>query len=766
MAQVYPNDGASMTIGEVVAGLGVEAAPGEDVVLTVIDGGRVVNYTLPEIEDEDPDDYPSLYLATGTFMSRTVTRHAGRKVEHVRRLLWLPFDCDLTDWIGEPAPRVHGLSDDALGQHLADQRLDITETFADLGIPIHRLDVTGYGHCAYVRLDADLAGDVAGTRTLHKATIERVNERVAKLVDPQASDAGTRITRLPGSVNNKASTPRPVVTVLTNDGVIDRAALSAVAKAQPAAPVTPIRTDRLGEDLIGEIVEALAPHWVEGQRHAMAVALGGMLAKAGVAEASALAIVERLSAGDAEPGDRRLAVRRSYDRMRLGQTVAGYTAMKGLLPDAVLSWLDGRLQRVSGATTARITVGGKAAGPKPNDPAFDETVSSGFSSVPESAFHGWFGAYRDLMAPTSEASDAFHLGAALTLAGAMIGRRICTHYASDSLYANLYTVLIGTTGRSRKDTAIKRALSLPQRNETMTMRVPAFKVSRDVSSAEGVVGMLKDQPNTLLYLTELATLLRNAKRKGTSTILDRLIEAWDTPDILQNLSKGNPLEASRPYLSILSAVQPSRLASEMTDEDIHSGFANRWLYITGSGKTPMATPPPVDNAKAWATYLTLFEAIGSYPEGTVLMVDPEARKRWDTWYEMTTKWAGRDEEEDAMRVRHASLIQKIALIYAVSDRAATIEDRHIAAAMSIVDWMWHEVQGLMRLWGVGVRTQIEERIKTVLTRDGAMRRRDLQRKCSNRKWSAQDFAQAFKAMAENGTVEIDDRGVVQCSECR
>ncbi|MDQ3540705.1 MAG: YfjI family protein, partial [Chloroflexota bacterium] len=579
-----------MTVGAVVADLGVEPRDDEDVILVSIEGGKPVShFRLAEIADEDPDDYPSLYLATGTFRILSVSRHAGRTIENVRRLLWLPFDADLTGWLGATPAEVHALPDETLARYLAAQREDLEATFAGLGLPIHRLDVTGYGHCAYVRLDDETANSVMRTRQAHKAIIARINERAAcALVDVQASDAGTRITRLPGSVNNKTATPRPVVTVVRQNGTVDRATLDGVARAKARGTVTPLRTERLGDDLVTEIVEAIAPHWVEGQRHAMGLAVGGILAKAGVDEASALTIVGRLSAGDQKPWDREAAVRRSYARIRSGQPVAGFTALRGLIPASVLDWMDSRLGAVYAATAPRITIGGKA--PRPDDPGFDDRVSAGFAPVPEIAYHGWFGAYRDLMSPTTEAPDAFHLGASLTLAGAMIGRRVATDYAGESLYANLYTVLIGSTGQSRKDTSIKRATTLSELGTSLTMRPAAFELARDVSSAEGIVQMLSERPNTLLYLTELATLLRNARRKSTSTILDKLIEAWDTPASLQNLSKLNPMKADRPYLSIISAVQPSRLANEMTDEDIHSGFANRWLYMVGTGKEPMARP--------------------------------------------------------------------------------------------------------------------------------------------------------------------------------
>src|SRR5690606_33230503 len=121
-------------------------------------------------------------------------------------------------------------------------------------------------------------------------------------------------------------------------------------------------------------------------------------------------------------------------------------------------------------------------------------------------------------------------------------RRISADYASDPLYANLYVVLVGASGSSRKDTAMKRATRMSSLNATHRYIDPVFGIQRDITSSEGLVKQLKDTPNLLIYNTELTGLLKNTKRQSTSSLLDRLIEAWDTPTMMQNLSKNDPMQ--------------------------------------------------------------------------------------------------------------------------------------------------------------------------------------------------------------------------------
>jgi hypothetical protein len=751
-----------MVIADVIAELGVVPRDGEDVVLTVIrNGGTPENFTLDECAAWPLEQDGNVYLASGLFRHGSVRRKEGRKGANVARVLWLPFDADLKDYLDVPAAEVLALDEAEVPPLIERQRVDLEEAFGRLGLPVHRLDFTGHGLCAYVYLD-DAAGlAVDRVPDVHKAIIKRVNDLVGfRLVDPEVSDAGSRITRLPGTLNRKAhdaglGPARQTKTLSFTPGMASAVLLGQIARGEAQAPpptrVIPDHGKRLDDDAVGRIVSAVAPHWTLGQKHAVSLALSGMLAKAGVPEEQALAIVERLSAGDAKPWDRARSVRDSYNRVRSGLDIKGFYGLRDYLPAEAIEYVDGVLKPLREATSTHRLV---------YDPSEirDAKIEELFTAPGSDVYYGWFREYAELMAPTSEAPDQYHLASGLVMTGALIGRRVAMEWFSESLYTNLYAVLIGRTGRSRKDTAIKRALQVTQRPQNERIVNPTFDIARDVSSAEGLIQVLQKKPNTLIYLTELTAMLRNARRKGTSTILDRLIEAWDTPEILQNLSKLAPVQAAKPYLSILAATQPSRLADNMTDEDIQSGFANRWLYVVGKGKEPMSRAPSLDWKAAWSLYLRLFDAITSYPEGTVLCLSDEAGLAWDAWYSRMLAEEGRDESEDDMRARHPNLAMKVALIYAISDRARAIEARHLEAALALVDWMWRNVRELMRVWGVGVDGQIAERILTLLKK-GPMKRRELQMYTRGRKWGPREFAAVFEAMQRNGTIEADAAGV-------
>ena len=743
--------------GEAVAALGVVADPARVIVVKPKADGRWAHYTLAECADW-PVNGPQ-FLASALFLPGTVERYAGRVEANIERILWLPFDFDLSDAWDIPKEELFAYPDEALKPLVDGLRVDVEEVFGLLGLPIHRMDYTGYGLAVYVNVPPHDKSAVAGIRILHKIIVGKINTIARKrLADPQVCDAGTRIMRLVPCLNTKGATPRQSATLYRFDGVVDQATIKRAAGATAGAPPTravPTKGAALDAATVDQVIAAVAPHWTMGQRHHLTLALAGLLAKAGVPEEQTRSIIERLAAGDDEPWDRAKAVHGSYERVRSGLAVKGFYGLRETLPPELVDWLDGIAARVRQATTATPTVGGKRAEPK------DDQRQRGpeYRPAPALAYRGWIGAYAALMEPTTEAPPAFHLGVALTFAGAVMGRHVCARYGSDPLYANLYTLLVGRSGRSRKDTSIKRATRLLTDQLSIGTRTLdlGVAVATDVGSAEGLIQVLKEFPNTMLYLTEFSKLMGNARRKNTGTIIPTLIEAFDTPPVMANLNKTNPLKALFPYLSILSATQPDILAGLMADEDIHSGFANRWFFVCGDGGEPIPVPPAVDRDVVTKLVFDLWDARSSYEEGTALEMAADARQRWEAWYvedyrrQMTP-------EEEAMRVRHAVLIQKIALIYAVTERKREVGLDHLEAAIAVVEWMWGHVSVLLDTWGRSIDGQIEERIKTALADHGPMRRRELQQKCSSRKWSGTEFARTFKAMAENKTVVIDPIG--------
>lgn len=757
------------TIGQAVAALGIESPDEYDLCIVRFDEQGPVNYRLADVARKRVTG--EIFIGSGLFRPATLHPRHGRKGANVAAILWLPFDFDLADYLGFPEDKaerkkqmiwLHAMPQVDLDAMIGNLRQDVEETFRLLNLPIHRLDYTGYGLCAYVYLPRHRLDVVTELQGLHKAIVTRINKVWrGTLADPGVSDAGSRITRLVPAANRKGPIERQTATLYYKPELLfaTEAQLREAAGEATAPPqrLVPRSGHGLPDGTVEQLIDAILPSWREGSRHALALALAGMLAKHGIPEAQAELILERLAADDEERGDRLTAVRTSYERVRSGMAAKGFFGLRELLPAAALEWLDATLS-AHAKRGVRLSVGGK----RYESAAEPQTEEDEYQPAPEAALRGWIGEYCRLMQPTTEAPAGFHLGVGLTVAGAVIGRRISIVAGGDVLYPNLFSLLVGRSGKSRKDTAIKRGVRMLS-GAPMGARIIKHEISitTDVASSEGLLKVLSDKPNTLLYITEFSKLVGNARRKATTTIVPTLIEAFDTPPVMANLNKASPVEARYPYLSILSATQPDILASLMADEDIHSGFANRWMFFCGSGVGPLPTPPAVDPVAAAKLLGDLWDIRQNvYPDEVALRFDAATQQRWNDWYCADYSRASGGPEEDAMRVRHSVLIQKIALIYAVADAASAIQLAHLEAAIAVIDWMWRHVQRLMATWGGNLQREIEQRIIEVLTKQGPMKRWQLQAKCSNRRWSAKDFSGALRALMETESVIADGAGYV------
>lgn len=422
-----------------------------------------------------------------------------------------------------------------------------------------------------------------------------------------------------------------------------------------------------------------------------------------------------------------------------------------------------------GGSSARLTAVSPAE--SPSAPANATDYSFTVNPLPAACLTGWLGEYVALMDPLSEAPTTFHLASGFALAGASIGRKICNRYVSKNLYANQYIMLVGLAGTSKKDTAIRFAIELPTHvvPGQMTFTKPEFEIAMDVGSAEGLINTLKEKPNTFLWITEFQRLIRNARRSSTSTIFPLMTAAWDTPVRLENNVKGNPLEARFPFLTTMAAVQPGILANEFMQEDIQSGFATRWLYVVGSSDRVLPDPPDIDPDKASALYRELKRKIDGYGtrDGSEyrLYLSEQARVRWLEWYDFDHHRSdgNPDEDEHSMRSRLSVHIRKLALMYAVCDGVREIDLHHLEPAIAFGEWCWSHTRQLMKQWGVSLWKDVELKIEQTLITHSPIRRRDLQRLCSNRRWTGVEFGKVLEAMIKNETVNVTEDGALAWS---
>lgn len=520
-------------------------------------------------------------------------------------------------------------------------------------------------------------------------------------------------------------------------------------------PISGATGDRLSDDELNTLIEAVRAARTPGQRHHVDVAWGGICAKNGVPEDQAAHVIDVLSDHEAKALN---AVRDSYRRWAAGGDLSAYQALREIMPADALAIVDGILGRFWEARRPKIITPGRTRKLVAGGGA--EASIDTFPAPPPEVFHGWFNGYLELVADTTEAPDQFHLAAALTIIGAYAGRRAYTKLASGKVYPNNYTVLVGNSSESKKDTAISRAWNMALDPEWSRERTALPYVERNgVASAEAFVKGLSTASNVVIRMSEFSELLANARRKGTTTILTMLMKAWDTPPQLSNDSLTNPALALNPFVSLLAGTQPDVLASDMIGTDITSGFANRIMFVPGTGKGPNPWPDEVDERKLHAHWVKLRRNIMAYGEGDYVPVNrtPEVIQLWEQFY---TTPRGDSAMERTMSQRHQNMVLKVALIYAISDCSKSIELEHLSRAIAFVDWSWGCVRQLMGGWATSNDNRLLDRIMAVLQRTGPIKPRDLWPKIKDPKWTYNDYSRLIDNMKRQQTLALNEYGEI------
>ncbi|MBA3556893.1 MAG: DUF3987 domain-containing protein, partial [Gemmatimonadales bacterium] len=591
----------------------------------------------------------------------------------------------------------------------------------------------GYGVCAYTYLNRAAAGDIAAWQASHKAWVERINATAGyRLVDPQVSDAGTRFTRIPGCLNTKGATPRTTRTLSRTPGTIWQRHVDPVAAPRPERRIN--GDTRLTGEQRGAIAGSLVGAWSEGNRHAVALGVAGLLAKAGVREEEAKAIVEHAAvlADDDEPGDRATAVRTSYERVRSGLPARGFMSLRELIPAETLAFIDATLQSLRGATVPGPNLPVIAYGHDgtpvfgADDPAtgarVDPDPATRYDPPPEACFRGWFAEYRALMAPTTEAPDAFHLGCSLALVGMLLGRRVWTYNAGRH-FPNLYVVLVGPTGRSRKDTAMDSAFvkmvgSIPRHSPITGQVYPEpFTIETGFGSGEGLLERIAAKPRLLMQLSEFSSLVLKARREAGTLLIPNVISLWQCPNRMTNITRGTETVALDPFLSIVAGTTPDTLAADMGDADLASGFANRFLLFGGNGCGPKADPPRAEPSECIRLMVSIMDTVqGAYPHPIELPRAAAAQGRWQEWYDAEYVATREDDAEARLAERLASNIQRIALIYAASEGCSEIGTAHLDAAIALGEWQWAFARKEVKRWGQELEARVESNVRLILER--------------------------------------------------
>jgi hypothetical protein len=299
--------------------------------------------------------------------------------------------------------------------------------------------------------------------------------------------------------------------------------------------------------------------------------------------------------------------------------------------------------------------------------------------------------------------------------------------------------MVGRTAKERKATSwghIDRVLSHAEAEWAKD------RISTGLSSGEGLIWECRDpikkrekvkrgkevkyeevevdpgisDKRMLVMEPEFANVLKVADRQG-NTISAVLRNPWDGRD-LRTMTKNSPARATGAHVSIIGHITSQELQRYLSATETANGFANRFLWICVKRSKLLPDGGCADGAALDRLAGDLAGALEFALHADLMARDTQARSIWHGVYERLSE--GCPGLVGALLGRAEAHVMRLAMLYALLDRSATIGTPHMMAALSV--WSYVE-QSIRWIWGDSLGDPVADEVLRFLRgqRDGATR---------------------------------------------
>ena len=337
--------------------------------------------------------------------------------------------------------------------------------------------------------------------------------------------------------------------------------------------------------------------------------------------------------------------------------------------------------------------GKDAADAASTEPEWPKPMDSG-------AYYGIAGEMVKAIEPHTEADPVALLLQILVAFGVWVGRTPYVQVEGDRHYSNLFTLLVGGTSKGRKGTSWGRVRSVFERvlgwsrvvsglssGEGLKWQVrdPVTKLVKNKKSGqtEEVIDEGVTDKRLLVIEPEFAGVTRVVARQG-NTLSSTVRGAWDTGN-LATLTKHDPITATGAHIAIIGHVTVDELRAELTHTDTANGFANRFLFVCVKRSKCLPFGGEDLPESVVTDFARRLEKAGSAARrvGRVTMTEA-ARRDWERVYPSLSE--GMPGLFGAATARAEAQVVRLAMIYALLDEKAQIDEPHLRAALAVWEY--------------------------------------------------------------------------------
>jgi hypothetical protein len=329
--------------------------------------------------------------------------------------------------------------------------------------------------------------------------------------------------------------------------------------------------------------------------------------------------------------------------------------------------------------------------------------------------------YKNYASFLTDAPEIYHEFSALNLLSLAVGRTPI-NVTPRQLYPNIWTILIGVSGISRKSTALCLADSiLPDDYQSLP----------NDFTPESLQECLSKQSQGLIIKEEIGGFLNSIKRRdfmvGTP---DLLCQLYNCPSKYRKTLRSIDFRLADVCFNIMAATTPSRFLQTVEPADFDSGFLSRFLIIYGrkSFSMPRRSWAHTDNERlnrCRTLWKQIFDAF--HTSLHEFEFDSEAMEWADLWQTMKEEEAlniSDPKEADlkgAIITRLSDYVLKLSALYEVDNISENIVRKlvepHILISSASVEKACSTIDNLLTLQTTNLLILLaEDNISTRLVR--------------------------------------------------
>jgi len=290
--------------------------------------------------------------------------------------------------------------------------------------------------------------------------------------------------------------------------------------------------------------------------------------------------------------------------------------------------------------------------------------------------------YMDYVCPTTDAPDIFHEVSAISIISTLLARKVFFNFGTQSIYPNIWAVLVAPSTTYRKSTSINIAKTII-RNWFEKFLLPeefSQEALMEYFSINGAKG--------ILVWSEFGAFLASSQKQYMSGIKEFLADIYDCPDFKKRLLKKESYLIVDPYINILTATTLDWFLRSIEESDIMGGFLPRFIYVVATKKDKkkiMAFPGPPDYEKLnkFIKYLTLLCFEGEIKFDNESM---EIYEKWITLHEEMIDKQSINQTISGFYGRLGTTCLKLAVIFQISeDRKKVVKANAMKRAVNFAE---------------------------------------------------------------------------------